>query len=145
MKFYIVWNKNNNSTWEIVGAKGFVPKNVLGEAPFDELANAPEEAQWLQIELVEDVNGNAREVFTVDQVKKDEVLASRDVKKVEDDLEKETEVAEKKDLEDQLEVILDNPATNLADVNKSINTLAKLVYKSLNLKKKKKAKSKKKA
>ncbi len=76
-KYYVVRRRDDESKLAVI-RQNFAPKDHYGHPPFDELTGEPEDAAWLQIESVQQQDGSFKDVATVNQIAKDQVLQQRE-------------------------------------------------------------------
>ena len=130
MKMWVVPSNEPGKSYAVVGATK-EPKNSLGEALWDELNQEWEDGDWLQIEKVDDGEGNMVDTITVNQSEKDRVKADRQAKE-------DAAAAEGARKKDKLKAIYKkmrqarkDDIQNLEDVRQRIDDLTQIVVEIL--------------
>lgn len=94
MTFWVVPDVTDDKKLAVIGAS-FQPNNAIALAPIDSLTGEPEDQEWLQKEI-----SAGETVITIDQPKKNQILAGRAIKEGENILEKERIKKVKQDFKD---------------------------------------------
>lgn len=104
--------------------KSYKPKNSLGETPIDPMTGEPEDSRWLQLENIDDGNGNMIPTVTVDDVLKAQIQA--------DDLQKQldneaTKAAEKAAKDAKKKLLKDFKKTDVTDLDSIKDALFNII------------------
>lgn len=98
-------------------------RGTIGIAPVDPLTGEFEDAEWLQVENIENEQGQFIDTITVNQLLKDEIKLARQAKKVTDDEEKVSSDASQDQLFDFLLNFDENDINNIEDIRSAIGQI----------------------
>jgi len=119
MKTYVI---DRNGTWGIE-TRTHKPSNYIGMAIKDELTGEYEDARWLQLEMIDDGQGNMVETLTVDQAKKAQIQDQEQQDKQLAEQDKKNKEDKKKAIDQKIKQMKPEQINNINDIREAIKDI----------------------
>ena len=119
MKTYVI---DRNGTWDLE-TRTHKPPNYVGMAIKDPLTGEWEDASYLQLEMIDDGQGNMVETITVDQAKKAQIQDQEQQDKQLAEQDKKNKEDKKKAIDQKIKQMKPEQINNINDIREAIKDI----------------------